>query len=226
MQTGSSNKFDRYDRRVSIGGLCWAFTCEAFVTQYIAQASAQGYNFVREDISLLGVTVCGPLLDPMTHDTVTACSPYHVFLNAGFIVMGLAIAVGALLTRSCWPTWKGVTGLVLVTIAALGAVISGLSPMNVSLERHLFGALLFFPLSSLGIVFLGLSIFSKKPVLAYFSLICGLVGFFGFFLYGNFQVAGIPRGILERIAAYPSTIWFTIVGLTLWRNNSHAGSPS
>ena len=205
----------RGSRAITIGAIAWVLNIEVFITQFIAQSAAPGYDYVNDDISLLGVTRCGPLTDPMTQQVITGCSPLHTVLNAGFVVMGLSVLIGALLTRRNWPGKTGAVGTWLLAVAALGTIASGLAPLNENLPIHILGAMVYFPLSAIAICLIGLSVRKDQAGFALFSYACGAIAFLAFFAYGSYQAIGLPRGILERIAAYPSTVWFIVAGVLL-----------
>lgn len=200
---------------VTVGAIAWLLNIEVFITQFIAQSAASGYNALTDDISLLGVTQCGPLTDPMTQATITACSPLHSVFNAGLVFMGLSVLIGAGLTRKNWPGKTGAVGTWLLAIAALGTIASGLAPMDQNVSMHVLGAMIYFPLSAIAIILIGVSVRKSRPLFALFSWLFGTLAFVAFLAYGNYQATGLPRGLLERIAAYPSTLWVIVAGALL-----------
>jgi hypothetical membrane protein len=208
-----------------VGAVCWVLTVEYFVAQLIAQSAWLGYSVSEYDVSALGVTTCGTFVDPLTGESLGyVCSPLHVVMNAGFVLLGVLIFLGAFLTRSAWPRRRLTTlGLVLVSLGGLGEVLSGLAPGDVNLPLHAAGALLHWIGGGLGILALGLALWRTWRPLASFSLLCGAIGFFGFLLYGNRVYLALGRGGMERLLAYPATIWLIVVGLALlWAARSPA----
>ena len=213
----AQSQIHSYDRSFAarFGALAFTANISVFLTQFIAQFGAQGYNPATDDISLLGVTRCGALTDPMTQATIIACSPLHTVFNAGLVFMGVSVLIGALLTRRNWPGKMGAAGVGLLSIAAAGTVLSGLAPINEKVSLHLLGAMIYFPLIGIAIALLGLSVRKTEKMFSHFSLACGVICFIGFFVYGNYLALDLPRGIMERVAAYPSTLWVVACGVFL-----------
>jgi hypothetical membrane protein len=211
-----SNQVDEMgmDRRVSAGAICWLLTAEVFLTQFAAQAAAIDYHFLDEDISVLGATSCGLVKDPITGLPQQVCSPLHLILNGGFVVMGLLILSGLILTRSVWQRGRtGYAGFLLLATASIGTMLAGLFPFDRNLAMHVLGSLLFFFLAPLAMVLLGVSILKRAPGLTVFSWLIGAVTLAAFCAYPHYAAIGLPRGVMERIAAYPSSLWFIIAGI-------------
>jgi hypothetical membrane protein len=204
--------------RAIVGATCWVLTVEFFVAQAIAQATWPGYSIVDQDISALGVTACGPFVDPISGQTMDVCSPLHVVMNAGFVLLGLLTIAGAVLTFGAWPhNRRAKFGLALLAVGGLGTILTGLSPANVDPTRHGAGALIYWILGSVGIVLLGLALWNARRGLAIFSLVCGALTLAAFVLYGAQTYLGLGRGIMERIAGYTPTIWLIVLGVVLLR---------
>jgi uncharacterized protein DUF998 len=204
--------------RTIVGAACWVLAIEFFVAQAIAQSAWPGCSTVDQDISALGVTACGPYVDPITGRTVNVCSPLHVVMNAGFVLLGVLTAAGVLLTSGAWPrNRRGRVGLGLLVVGGSGTILSGVFPGNVNQTWHGVGALLFWVCGSIGIIVLGLALWNARRELAIFSLVCGAVALAAFVLYGNQTYLGLGRGILQRIAGYAPTIWLIALGVLLLR---------
>lgn len=202
--------------RVIAGAICWVLTLEYFVAQAIAQVKWPGYSLSRYDVSALGITTCGPFEDPSTGESIAACSPWHLAMNAGFVALGVLIILGAVLLRQVWPRRRLTTiGLVLVALSGLGEIFAGLAPGNVNLLLHSIGALLHWICGSIGLILLGCAVWRTRRLLASLTLLCGVVVLIGFFLYGNQTYLGLGRGGMERVVAYPLTIWLILFGASL-----------
>ncbi|HEU5430093.1 MAG TPA: DUF998 domain-containing protein, partial [Thermomicrobiales bacterium] len=199
--------------RTIVGAACWMLAVEFFVVQAIAQSAWPGYSIVDQDISALGITTCGPFVDPTTGQTMNVCSPLHVVMNAGFVLLGLLTIAGAVLTFSAWPrNRRSKFGLALLAAGAVGTILTGLSPANVDSTRHGAGALIYWGFGSVGIMLLGLALWNARRGLAIFSLVCGAIALAAFVLYGAQTYVGLGRGIMERIAGYTPTIWLIVLG--------------
>src|SRR5262249_38503940 len=162
------------------------------------------YSALDNDISGLGVTSCAPYLDPMTNVFVRMCSPLHLVMNAGFVVMGVLILLGLYLTSRIWRDRRsGRVGYWLLGIGGLGTIASGTFPVNENVAGHILAALLFFFVGSSGIILLGTAIRQRTPKLALATWIVGALTPIAFVLYPHHAALGLPRGLAERVAGYP-----------------------
>src|SRR5688572_14260052 len=100
-------------------------------------------------------------------------------MNAAFVLVGVATAAGAVLTRSQWPqTRLTTTALAGVALAGAGAVLVGLAPADVAPYPHGIGAVLQLP----GVVaplLLGLALRRTDRRIAWPSIAAGLIGIVG-----------------------------------------------
>ena len=72
------------------------------VTELLALAAVVGpYSLVDNTISDLGATACTDIAYP--RGPVPVCSPRHGLVNAGFVVGGLLLVVGAVAVRRLLP---------------------------------------------------------------------------------------------------------------------------
>lgn len=209
----------RLGTRAVLAGWCWVLSFGFFVVEGIVQAASTApYSMVENYISDLGAVNCGTV----TIKTYEAyvCSPLHGLMNSAYIAVGALAVLGAILGRPAWPQGKQATaGLVLVSIAGVGAIVAGIYPEDVNLDLHLLGALLAVPGSAVGMLLLGLSLRRHHRGLAVFSWICVAVGVVGLALTSSPQL-GLGIGLTERLAGYPFEIWKTVLGaavLLAWR---------
>jgi hypothetical membrane protein len=203
-------------RQVIAGAICWVLTLEYFVAQLIAQVKWPTYSISRYDVSALGITTCGSFDDPTTGESIYACSPWHAAMNVGFVALGVLIILGVVLLRQIWPRRRLTTvALVLIALSGLGEIFAGLAPGNVNLVLHSTGALLHWICGSLGLILLGWAVWRTHRLLASLTLLCGVICLVGFFLYGNQTYLGLGRGGMERVVAYPLTIWLILLGTSL-----------
>ncbi|MQA08906.1 MAG: DUF998 domain-containing protein [Pseudonocardiaceae bacterium] len=197
--------------RVFFAAWCWILSLGFFAAEAIVQAASKApYSMVENYISDLGATRCGTVTIQMYEAYV--CSPMHGLMNTAYVTVGALAAIGALLSRPAWPAGKqATTGLALVGIAGIGAVIAGAYPEDVNLDLHLLGALLAVPMSNIGMLLLALSLRRHMPALAIFTGLMVLVGLTGLVLTTIPQL-GIGIGLTERLAGYPFEIWKTVIG--------------
>ena len=135
-------------------------------------------------------------------------------MNIGFIILGILIISGAILLRHLWPKSRMTNvALTLIVIGGIGEIMAGLAPGNVNVVIHAIGALLHWLCGYTGIILLGLGTWKTRKHIAIFSLLCGIIAIAGLFLYGNQIDFGMGRGVMQRIVAYPSTIWMITLGI-------------
>jgi hypothetical membrane protein len=203
-------------RNIIVGALCWIATIEFFLAQGIARLAAIDYSVRDDDISLLGLARCGPFLNPQTHQSVEVCSPLHGLFNGSLLLLGPLMLAGLILTRPAWPENRlARTALGLMAVGAVGPVLGGWFPADTNLVVHVAGAILYFLVGGLGIVLLGIALRHESRTGAMFSIACGGITFIAFVLYGRLIYLGLGRGGMERLAAWPLSLWFIITGVTL-----------
>jgi hypothetical membrane protein len=203
-------------RKIIAGALCWIATVEFFLAQSAARLAAVGYSIHDDDISLLGLTRCGPFLNPQTHESFAVCSPLHGLFNGSLLLLGPLMLAGVVLTRSAWPDSRlSRAALVLMAVGAAGPVLGGWFPADTNLVVHVAGAILYFLVGGLGISLLGIARRHESRAGALFSIACGGIAFIAFVLYGRLIYLGLGRGGMERLAAWPLTLWFVATGAAL-----------
>lgn len=205
------------DRRVAVGGACWALTVVFFVGQAVAQAaSTVPYSLWANYISDLGNTACGPFSLGSYHTDV--CSPLSGVMNATFIVTGLLTSAGALGTWPAWPRRRLTTvGLILLVLAGAGEALAGFQSENTNLALHTVGALFGIAGANLGVLLLGAGVWRVRPWTAVLSMAVGVVGLVSFALTSSAPSMSLGIGMVERVAAYPVTVWMIVVGVYLLR---------
>ncbi|HEX3272175.1 MAG TPA: DUF998 domain-containing protein [Ktedonobacterales bacterium] len=205
-----------YWTKITVGALLLVATSEFFAAQIIAQLAWPSYSVSQYDISALGVTECGPYTNGSGGLTFYACSPLHMVMNAGFILLGVLTIAGVLLTRSIWPQRRLTSvGVALVAVSGLGAALSGLFPANVNLGFHVLGALLNFLTASVGLLLLGIGARKQNGRLAAWSIALGLTTIAGLILYNSQNFLGLGPGGMERVIGYPSVVWDIGLGAAL-----------
>jgi hypothetical membrane protein len=201
-------------KQVVFGGFCWLLTLTFFVGQIIAQSQmSTPYSLATNEISDLGVTTCGPVTVFTYHAIV--CSPLHTVMNGTFIVTGLLFLLGIIGTCRAWPRRRlTIWGLAFLALAGTGEILAGLAPENVNPGLHVFSALLGIPGASIGLLLLGTAVWRGQRWVGIFSLLCGTVGLFGFFIAPS---TGLAIGVAERLASSPTVVWMMALGgFLLW----------
>jgi len=175
------------------------------------------YSLVSNTISDLGETSCrGAYGNGM-------CSPRWWLTDyVGFLLLGLVMIIGSALLyhefsqRVPRERRAAMIGFTLMALADLGSILVGFFPKNVDRTIHILGAFLAIGFGNLAIfalgAFLTLPESMRRSLLTFSSLaLAALVCFAGH------KYFGIGGGIMERIAAYPETIWLITLGLYVWR---------
>jgi hypothetical membrane protein len=202
--------------RLLIAGIFWIGTMQFFIAQVVAQAFWPDYSMRDLDISFLGISACGPYLDALSGSTFAVCSPLHGLIGNAFIATGLLITVGTLLSLPAWPDLRRTrVGAWLVAIGGLGTIASGVWPLDVNSGLHSLGALVYFTLANIGLVVLGSAALRRSRGFGIATIATGAVSLAGFVLFASQTYLGLGRGTMERIAGYPSIIWFIVAGVLL-----------
>ena len=193
------------NRAVTIGGVLWSASIVFFVSQAIVQAaSVSSYSIATNLISDLGNTACGREI----------CSPWHTFMNATFVFVGLCHCFGSIATRQSWPHTSGTFGVGVLALAGAGLIVAGLAPENVNVEAHSVGALVGLVSLNVAVIVLGSVIVNVQRWLGVMAIMAGSVGFIGLGLFLN-HARPVPLGLAERIADYPGTAMVVVFGVFL-----------
>lgn len=201
--------------RERLGALCWVLTAQFFVAQAVPQSAMAFYDPIRWDISLLGITECGVFFDATSGSSDLICSPLHYLFNIGIVLHGLLALAGIWLTRNRWVGSKrGVLALVCLALGCIGAIIVGLYPLNLETGMHSLGAILALTFPGIALVVLSTVLFAQRPLFAAVSLVCGLC-ILGGAIGHAFGGPVLGRGTVERLAAWPQTIWYMIAGTAM-----------
>lgn len=212
----------RQPTAVRAGAIAWVIAAQFFITQVVvATAWTRVFSLRFDYISDLGNTVCGAY--PAGGDRVV-CSPWHLAMNTSFMVLGVTMILGALLTRDAFPPgWVRALASLLFSLAGIGVFVVGIYPENTDNARHVLGAGLNFTAGNIAMVVYGLALAHRPglhPALQRFSLFMGALGFVGTLLFVSGHYLGIGLGGMERVAAYPMTVWQIVAGVVLLRGAS------
>lgn len=206
-------------RRVRIGALCWILTAHVVgVELVVASAWRSRYDFSVYYISDLAATTCSSVRYP-DHVYRWVCSPLHPLMNASFIVVGVLVITGLVLTHQFWPRGPLATvGIALVTIAASGVMALGFVPESVNNHAHVLIGMAEFPAHSLGMILLGLAFWRGRRGrrgLAVYSVLCGVVGLVATMFYFDGDDLSVGIGTIERMAVDPFLVWVVGVGVVM-----------
>jgi hypothetical membrane protein len=200
------------------GALLWLLAVQFFVAQVVvASAWATPFSLTTRFISDLGNTVCAPYPDP---SSIFVCSPWHAGMNASFIVLGITMTVGAVLSRRAFTAgWRRDLAVVLFVAAGAGVAMVGLYPENEDITNHAIGAGVNFVGGNAALILFGLAAPSmpSRPGFVRFSVTAGVVGLVSTALFASGHHLGLGTGGIERFAAYPMTIWQIVAGVVLRR---------
>ena len=201
------------------GAIAWVLAVQFFITQVVTgTAWSRAFSLKNDYISDLGNTFCGAYPAGSTH---MVCSPWHLAMNTSFMVLGVTMIIGAILTRNAFPQgWVRALAIILFTLAGLGVFVVGLYPENTDNARHVLGAGLNFTAGNIAMIVFGLALAqrpSHRGLLTVFSLFAGALGFAATLLFVSGHYIGIGLGGMERVAAYPMTVWQIVMGLAFLR---------
>jgi hypothetical membrane protein len=202
------------DKYPLMGPGLWILTVEYFIIQLVvALAWKTPYSISKNTISDLGNTQCG------VYDSRYVCSPFHNLMNAAFISLGVFMVMGSLLIYQEFKETKlALVGFSCLLIGGVGTIIVGSCPENTILFLHSLGAFLPFLIGNLGILILGISI--KIPIrLRIFTLFAGTIALVALVLFITNRYLGLGEGGMERIVAYPQTVWLIVFGVYISKNH-------
>jgi hypothetical membrane protein len=199
-------------KRTNCGAVCWILCLQYFAAEAIAVAGWRGrYSFHDNYISDLGALAC----------IGSGCSPLHAMMNASFMLQGVLIFAGAVLV---WPTfprgWRRALALGLIAASGFGVFVVGLAPEDFAPGWHYLGAGEHFLFCNAGAALLGLTLLQHGRAtrrIALFSLAAGLLGLAGLVCLATQHYFGLGVGGIERVTAYPFTLWIAGTGVWLLR---------
>ncbi len=183
------------------------------------------YSLWTNTISDLGNTVC--------HGTKYAnvCSTRHDYMNAAFIFVGAVMVLSAVLLyqefndRPADDYWDRrqvakAAGFSLYAVGGIGAALVGFFPENVNPGWHVTGAALAIGVGNAGILLLAAGFEPEDDLPARirrYMVWWGCISLTALLMFKFHRHFGLGQGGLERIAAYPETIWLISFGYWVWR---------
>jgi hypothetical membrane protein len=214
-------------RSARVGALCWLVAAPLFLTANVLTGlgwHSPAYSWATNNISDLGNVHCG-IWDSTRPRYV--CSPWHPLLNAAILLTAALLAAGLVLT------WRVLGhGVVvrlaqsLLLLAILGYALAGGYPADVNENLHFLGALLILAMGNLGLPLAGLV--PRTTTLGRYralTLSSGLIALAGSALFFAQQSIGIGVGAMERVAAFPFSIWASCIGVALLADARRRTNP-
>lgn len=177
----------------------------------VAAATTGGYRFADDTVSDLGAVGCSPV----------SCSPWQELMNGTFVGVGLLLALGAVLLAA----WLGPVVTVLLVVAGLSSVGTGLAPVDEDPLLHALVATPLFVCQPLALLLLARALRTTHVRLAGALLIAGSVtasATVGYLLVGN----GAGAGVLERLALWPVLVALAAVAAVVVRPTGESDGPA
>ena len=188
------------------GTILWTACLQFFVAEQIVRLGwTRPYSFARNYVSDLAASACSELV----------CSPWHGLMNCSFVLQGLLITGGVVLT---WRRWIGLAriAMCLLILCGLGVTVVGLVPEDVAGGVHRIGAALHFLGGGFGMMAIGLTLrgwFGWISAAAGVAVIAATVALGE---PGGAWAEEVGTGILERVAAYGIAGWMVAIGTYLY----------
>ncbi len=189
----------RTDERIPLYLALAAF--QFFVCEFLVAGSWRGsYSYSTNFISDLGVPYCG------ARGSIP-CSQSAVVMNASFVVLGIAIVVGAV-----WAYANDVGPVIawlFLVLSGLGIVVAGIARSNTLWELHSLGASLFLIFGGVSAMTIGISVWpATTSRLKYVAVPLGVVALVAYFCYTYTWNLGLGTGGIERASAYSAILGF------------------
>lgn len=209
-----------HDAHPSFGPVIFTVAAVYFLIQLIvAWVFIPSYSLVSNSISDLGVTTCGSYGSP------AICSPRWWLMDyVGFLVLGLVMVVGSALLyhefteRVPRERRAAMFGFSLIALGGLGSILVGFFPENENRTMHIIGAFLAIAIGNVAILVLG-AVLTLPESMRRSMLMFNSLALAALLCFASHRSFGIGHGTMERIAAYPVTIWLITFGLYIWRFN-------
>ena len=166
----------------------------------VAAATAGEYSLVDDTVSELGAVACSP----------ASCSPRHDLMNGTFVGVGVLLALGAVLLA---PRLGRVVSVLLV-VAGLSSVATGLAPVDEDAMLHGLAATPLFVCQPIALLLLARALRPAHVAVSRALLLTGSVtaaAAVGFALVGGRAGAGL----LERLALWPVLVALAVVAVVV-----------
>jgi hypothetical membrane protein len=202
------------DRYPLVGPAVWISSIQYYVVQLVVAATyTTHYSWLHNTISDLGNTACGP------YGSRLVCSPQHWLMNVSFMVLGVTMIAGAsLIYQEFRENTGSLIGFSAMALSGLGSILVGLFPENTIGQLHATGAELVFIVGSLGLIVLSRSLTLPK-ILRLYTLLSGVIGLIALVFFTTSHYLGLGIGGMERVVAYPQTMWLIVFGMYISSNH-------
>jgi hypothetical membrane protein len=143
-------------------------------------------------------------------------------MNLGFVLLGACMACGSALLyfefsdRNPRERRAAQIGFAMMGLAGVGAAVVGFFPENSIHVIHVAGAALAIGLGNVAIFVLG-AVLTLPESMRRSMLMFSSMALTALLLFAAHKYFGIGAGTMERLAAYPETIWLITFGLYIWR---------
>lgn len=190
-------------------------TVQFFIAHMLVErAWPEPYSWAQHNISDLGAVGCGPWAGAGRF----VCSPLHAWMNTAFVLQGVLLITGLVLTRPVWQRFLTKTSFMFLLLAGLGWILAGVAPADLSENLHVLGAFLIFFCGNLGLIFTrDIAAPSASQPIRTFSRPLGALGLVATALFLGQIYLIFGMGGMERIAVFPLQVWAVLTGLALWR---------
>ncbi len=201
------------DRFPYVGPIFWALSIQYYLVQLIVAAAWQPpYSWLQNAISDLGNTACGPYGDRFV------CSPLHPLMNVSFLVLGITMIIGSMLIyHEFRRSPQSAIGFSFMALAGFGTALVGLFPENTVSSLHILGAALPFLTGNIALLIFG-GVLNMPQPLRFYTILSGVVALVALSLFLTHTYLGLGQGGMERVLAYPQTIWLIVFGLYMSRD--------
>jgi hypothetical membrane protein len=209
-------------RYPAVGPLAWIIgILQYFVAQwYVANAWPTAFSLRFNDISDLGSTSC------RIRNAVYVCSPLHGLMNWSLILVGPALAIGAVLIyANLRPHRQAKAAFVLLAVSGLCTSLVGLLPEDIAPVTHTLIASTCLIVYTLGV---GM-VYAVQELpwwLRRFSLEIACLSLVALLLLAVRLPTPLGPGGLERLSDYSLDLWICAFGMwLLYKQRGHGKRP-
>jgi hypothetical membrane protein len=220
MNTITTSDSKRTSNSYRIGLLLWALCIQYYIAQVVvAESWKTPFSIAHNTISDLGNTMC------RAYGSRYVCSPLHDVMNCSFVLLGILMMTGSWAIYCGLPrTARSMIGLSCIAVAGLGTMLVGFFPENTISTLHIVGAALPFAVGNIGLIVIA-SIAGIPRFFRLYAAASGIAAIVALMLFLTHDYLGLGIGGMERIVAYPQTIWLILFSVSeLWSSPSGAMS--